>query len=346
MEELQLFHKKPRVLFVVKKRLNYGTSYGLVNSATFVVNFLQDSGITVSIVKVNDANEIDREVTNFNPTHVFIEALWVTPEKFKELLSIPRHKKRKWIVRLHSQFAFLANEGMAMKWLSGYQQLELPQLLVAPNNEEVTKDLAWTLKLQTNYLPNVYCPDSTPDEEIPEKEEGIINIGCFGALRPMKNHLTQAVAAINFANYEGLACRFHVNATRMEQGGDNVIKNLRALFDAQEEHHELVEHDWLSHYDFVNLVRTMDLGIQVSLTETFDIVAADFVANGIPLIGCKEITWLPQIFQAEPNSTTNMMNKLDFAWSFPGCNLQWMERAGLKLFNRKSKKLWLQFLKP
>lgn len=344
METLELHDKKPRVLFVVKKRINYGNSYGLINSAQFIVNFLEDAGFRAKLVIAEDANDIDCLVTNHNPTHVIIEALWVTPNKFQELFNIPRHRKRKWVVRIHSFWPFLAMEGMAMEWLRGYQELNAPQLTVAPNVDAMSVDLHWILDLKTIHLPNVYCPEPYPQQDLPPKDDTVVNIGCFGSIRPMKNTLAQAVAAIKWADYESLHCRFHVNASRVEQGGDNVIKNLRSLFAAQY-HHELIEHDWLSHYDFVQLVKQMDIGLQVSMTETFNIVAADFAANSIPLVGSKEIPFLPRMFQADPTSTENIMNKLEFAWCFPGSALHWTTKMGLSKFNRKSKKMWLKYLK-
>ena len=75
-----------------------------------------------------------------------------------------------------------------------------------------------------------------------KKPNKIFNVGCFGAIRPMKNHLMQAVAAIEFANRNNLTLRFHVNAGRIESNGNNSIKNVRALFEHLPDN-ELVEHD-------------------------------------------------------------------------------------------------------
>jgi hypothetical protein len=71
--------------------------------------------------------------------------------------------------------------------------------------------------------------------------KGTINIGCFGAIRPMKNHLMQAVAAIEFAEKNNLILRFHINAGRIESNGSNSLKNVKSLFGHIPKHH-LIEH--------------------------------------------------------------------------------------------------------
>src|SRR5580698_6050865 len=111
-----------RILFICKIRNDfYGPSFGLINSCRFISNALQKNGIDSKVVSVNDNNDIDREVHNYRPTHVFIEALWVVPDKFQEL--IPLHPDVEWYVRIHSKIPFLANEGMAVEWLKKYYEL-------------------------------------------------------------------------------------------------------------------------------------------------------------------------------------------------------------------------------
>src|ERR1019366_185850 len=116
---------KPRVLFIIKKRVIYSDNYsaqaissGLVNSATFVSNMLNENDIESKVIQVIDNNCIDREVRTYGPDIVFIEAMWVVPEKFEILHKL--HPKVKWVIRIHSETPFMANEGMAIDWLFAY----------------------------------------------------------------------------------------------------------------------------------------------------------------------------------------------------------------------------------
>lgn len=334
-----------KILFICKKRIDeYGKSYGLINSARFVSNFLNDIGYESSVVEVQDANEIDREVTHFNADIVIIEAIWVSPEKFEELFKIKRHKKRNWIVRIHSRLTFLANEGIAMGWLNEYTKIQKlhKNFIIAPNVKELTNDFINVFKTKFVFLPNMYFPeDYGYSKETPWNSDDI-NIGCFGAIRPMKNHLTQAVAAIEFANEINKTLIFHINANRVEQKGEQVLKNLINLF--KETKHELVLHDWMNHKDFIALVRKMDVGMQVSLTETYNIVTADFVYNNIPIVVSKDVSWMPFTSKANPNSTESIKHKLHLNYNFKNCGVKKLNKFYLDCDNNKAKLVWKEFV--
>jgi hypothetical protein len=342
-----------KILFICKKHYVYGSQYnhgygifnGLFNSASFVANFLNDEGHEAKVAKAIDGNCVDRLVTEFDPDIVIIEALWVTPEKMHEILNIRRHQRRRWIIRIHSKIPFLANEGIAFSWLWGYRHIakKHSNFFIAPNSPEATDDLTEALDLRTIYLPNIYCPKPSSIEPVPPHDKNIIDIGCFGAIRPMKNNLNQAIAAVRFANEKGKKLRFHVNAGRTEQRGDQILKNLQGFFNGQKRH-VLVEHAWLNYDNFIQLVCTMDMGMQVSFSETFNIVAADFVSHDLPLVGSTEIPWLPKMFCADPNSTTNMAERLNFAWTYPGYLLRKVSLMQLNRHLSQAKWIWLNLL--
>ncbi|MCK9459658.1 MAG: hypothetical protein M0R80_08470 [Proteobacteria bacterium] len=350
---------KKRILFVCKKHHLYGHHHhhenkcsGLFNSASFVASYLRSQGHDAKVINAIDGNNVDRIVTEFNPHFVIIEALWITPEKMRELLDIPRHKNRLWIIRIHSKLTFLASEGMAFEWFAGYRELMKAHknLYVAPNTSELTEDLENIFKLRSIFLPNVYTNESMnlleheQHNDNPHLHKQVINIGCFGAIRPMKNILTQAIAAVEFAKNANLEVHFHINAGRVEQNGESVLKNLRAFFNGLQ-HHVLVEHPWLEYEEFIQLVKTMDIGMQVSLCETFNIVSADFVSNKIPLVGSKEISWLPAMFCADDTSTKDIADHLEYAWTQPGYMLRHLSKRALHAYNTDSEDKWNQVLK-
>src|ERR1700676_2236752 len=144
---------------------------------------LNQSGIESKVAIVQDNNSIDKIVTEFKPTHVFIEALWVVPEKFITLYEL--HPDVKWIIRIHSELPFLALEGIAVDWIKRY--VLLPNVFVASNSHRVSEDLEVITGQEVLYLPNFY---PTEFEEFRSfVNVGILNVSCFGAIRSMKNHL-------------------------------------------------------------------------------------------------------------------------------------------------------------
>lgn len=337
-----------RVLFICKKRLTeYGISYGLINSCRFLCNALERLGVEAKVVSVLDNNGIDREVHQYKPTHVFIEALWVVPEKFKVLL--PRYRKVQWYVRLHSNIPFLANEGIAMEWLDRYAELQKhhKNFHIAANAFRLVKDLGRSRHMKIVYTPNVYYPDVYPHSKRLKHNvhhhHDVLNVGCFGAIRPMKNHLTQAIAAMIFANRLGKKLHFHING-RCEQKGDQFLRNLRYLFAGTK--HKLVLHQWMPHHQFVTLVEEMDLGMQVSFSETFNIVAADFVAANVPLVGSAEIEWLNMWYKTVPTDTEDIVMCLYLAYYGKKVGLQKLNKIGLALYNSKALSVWVDLLLP
>lgn len=342
-----------RILFICKRRTDSGgydasaaakrDSYGLVNSCRLVGEALESAyeGLEHRVVVVNDNNDIDREVTLYRPTHVMVEALWVVPQKFRVLL--PRHPKVQWSVRVHSNTPFIANEGIAFEWLKAYEDIadEHGNFSVSANACRFVRDLRDLLDTDhLDYLPNVY--DRPLEERVPplpgRKE---LHVGCFGAIRPMKNHVQQALAAIVAADRMDRQLHFHVNAGRVEQRGEPVLKNMRAMF-AGTKHH-LVEHGWYGHRAFVDLVRRMDACMQVSLSETFNIVTADAVTAGVPVVASREIDWVPGLFSASPTDGSDIARKLVRAlrWGRAGvCLCRW----GLARSNDRAIDAWGNYL--
>jgi len=305
-----LMKKENKVLFILKKRQTSHTGYssvssGLFNSARFVSDMLNKNGIESHLVEVMDNNCIDREVTKLKPTHVIIEALWVVPQKFEVLTKL--HPKVEWVIRLHSDISFLANEGIAIDWI--YEYLKYVNVKISANDWETNFNFELLTNKQFVYLPNYY-PVGFFNRNKPKPDtKKVINVGCFGAVRPLKNQLIQAVAAIDYADTYGKKLKFHINTQRIEGRGEPVLKNLRELFE-NNPRHELIEHGWLTHSEFIDLIQTMDIGLQVSFSETFNIVSADFVNNNIPVVTSDEVEWVNPVYFANPSKVNSIVSRM------------------------------------
>jgi len=300
--------------------------------------------IHCKVVTVDDNNDIDRVVSEYKPTHVIIEALWVVPSKFEVLCAL--HPKVQWIVRLHSKGPFLSTEGIATEWVEEYIELADVgglKINVALNNEQFCEDLSKVYDWDFLYLPNIYAPHHSFPPRNHKESSFEINIGCFGASRPHKNQFEQAIAAIIFANSIGKTLRFHMNSSELENNGNSILKNIQNLFNSS--NHELILHKWMPHEKFVHLVRTMDIGMQVSFSESFCIVAADFAANNVPIIVSPDVTWMPKMFQADTTNTKDIVSTLKFAHTTRNIPIvNDCSRHHLEQYNRRSTKTWLEFI--
>jgi len=170
-----------------------------------------------------------------------------------------------------------------------------------------------------------------------------ISIGCFGALRPLKNHLQQAIWAMMFADKIGKHLEFHINRSEFEKDESSpVLKNLHSLFSSTP--HTLVEHPWVEHDEFLKLVKTMDLGLQMSFTETFNIVTADFVYCGVPIVVSDEIDWMNFLYKANPSNRYDVLFKMFIAYYGKKINLHNLNRRGLIKYNKRSINSWFDYI--
>jgi len=347
-----------KILFILKRREDFNTkthshiglSTGLYNSATFVKDMLNESEIESYLEVVVDNNDIDRVITKHRPTHVIIEALWVVPTKFVILCKL--HPNVKWIIRLHSEMPFLAGEGMALDWVGDYGAFE--NIIIGVNApralDEVRFFLGYKMKLSTEELEKkvIYLPNYYPQNyEIKEYNVGdeYINIGCFGAVRPLKNHIMQAIAAIKFANAIGKKLNFHINSGRIEMKGESVLHNLESLFShLSDDGHQLFHHEWTPRQEFLNLCRTMDIGMQVSFSETFNIVGADLISQGVPLVGSIEIPWIDSWFCARATETEEIYGALLLTHQSAQLNVRKNQEL-LTAYTSKTRKIWEKYFK-
>lgn len=349
-------HHKPRILFILKRREDYSTdlpefftktvSTGMYNSVRFISEMLNANGIEAKVIIVIDNNCIDREVTAYRPTHVFIEGYWVVPEKFPILKRLHPHVR--WIVRCHSELPFLAQEGIGMNWTFNYLK---EGIAVSGNSPRIANEIRGLAKLvisdqeklkwATPFLPNYY-PTSGGGEAWKIPTGSTLDISCFGAIRPLKNQLTQAVAAIEFARMMNLNLRFHMNIGRIESQGANVLKNIRGLFANTGTSYQLIEHNWLDHSAFLELLKSMDIAMQVSFTETFNIVSADATFVGTPIVVSKEVPWSIKSCQADPTSVHEIVEVLHHTFYHQERNVQ-NNRHSLARYSDNTEHVWMRY---
>lgn len=350
--------KKNVVLFILKRREDYdpikhnaiGLSTGLLNSATFMVDMLIAQGIDARLEVAIDNNCIDRLVTKHRPTHAIIEALWVVPSKFTILTKL--HPSIQWIIRVHSEMPFLAGEGMAMDWIGDYANST--NVTIGVNAPRMLSEIQTYLKIKQQwsdeqmdkkvfYLPNYY-PQTYKSKQYEINKE-YIDIGCFGAVRPLKNHILQAIAALKFAESIDKKLNFHINVGRLEMKGEPVLNNLRSLFrHLFDQGHRLVEHEWTPRDGFLELCEKMDIGLQVSFSETFNIVGADIISQGVPLVGSIEIPWMNDVYTARAQYSDEIYNVLMLTHNHAEDNIESNQKK-LTEYTNQTANVWFEKFK-
>lgn len=341
-----------RVQFIVKQYNkecdNGGYSVsgksGVYLSAKFLSDMLNEMGVESIVSEAIDNNCIDRLVTEYEPDAVIIEAYWVVPSKFEVLTQL--HPDIKWVIRNHSAMSFMAEEGIIIDWSLEY--VKMNNVYLASNHYRTYKELKEIGEFSFSpldkilYMPNYY-PENLIINECNDvyKNDGEIHIGCFGAARSLKNQMVQAYAAIKFSKMIDRKLYFHMNNSY----NNPIVKNIASLFE-RVSNVELVLHDWMPHEKFYDLCGQMDLGMQLSYSETFNIIAADFVANNIPVITSDEIDFVTKLFRTNSNDGHKIIKTMQRALGIKRhIPLLDRDQALLRSKIRKAKSQWMDIIK-
>ena len=81
------------------------------------------------------------------------------------------------------------------------------------------------------------------------------------------------------------------------------------------------------------------MGLQVSFSETFNIVTADLISQGVPVVGSAEIPWTSKWFAAEPTSTQDIVSKMTRTWLLPQVNV-WHHQQELRKYTDRTASIW------
>jgi len=267
---------------------------------------LRKHGIHADLCPVMTVDDVKKALTKHNPTHAIIQAMWVNAEDQTDLCnSFP---DTHFVVRCHSQIGFLQVEPGAIKILRDllYRQEMLLNLTVSCNTKRLHEFLTHTYKSRVVYLPNLYDLHREHRKRDESHHHRTLRIGSFGAHRLLKNHTTAAAAALMMAERRGSDLEFYVNAGRKEgDGKDHILTALKHMF-AHLRWAKLVEVSWEEWSEFRQTVHHMDLTMQCSFTETFNIVTADSVAEGVPAVVSKAIEWVPHRWQADVDDAADI----------------------------------------
>jgi len=333
-----------KILFLLKEN-HYSaspvSSDGLVNSTLPIVEYLRSIKHQCKVVHVIDANFIDHEIHKYKPDVVVLEAVWVEAIKLRELMHLNKHRGIQWVVRVHSNMGFLAAEPHSIRVLRDYIELDNHELVISFTNKEFEQAISNAWNYNFTCLPTIV--KTHKKESSFSEERRHIHVGCFGALRLAKNQCFQAVCAMQAANALDKKLYFHVTAQPGDDDSGSILSALRALF--YDSNHELVVHNWMPLTIFLNLVKEMDFGMQLSFTESFNIVAADFVNCDKIVIVSETITWMPPGLKVSTTDHKEVVDKILHVYEHRNDNLiKSFQTRFLKKYNDEAKKVWSNFL--
>lgn len=262
----------------------------------------EPNDIALKLRGAREGAELRAAVASALPSHAIIEAPWVSADNLAALMR--EFPSVHFVVRAHSQIGFLQVEAGAISLLRDCMHLEDMNLnlSVAANSEQLSNFIRRTYNARCLYLPNLYDLTRAMAPRGTVHTSRTLRIGCFGALRLLKNHSTSAAAAMLIAERRGSDLELYISTNRQENAGSAGIRDsLRNMF-AGLPWAKLVECPWADWSHFRATVAAMDLCMQLSCTETFNICTADAVAEGVPSVTSDAVEWVPAHWKASTDN--------------------------------------------
>lgn len=254
---------------------------------------------------VDVVHSIDRynETHKVKLTHAVISAPWLSVHDLKSLLS--HFPSVQFVVLSHSNVGFLQADPCGVGLLRQYQRLskEFPNFKVGGNSIRFVEWMRHSYGYDVVLLPNLY-PVKDPVEKRWDGKS-TLKIGAFGAVRPEKNFMTAAAAAVAIQTTLGIPVELH-----MSTGGEG-DRGLTApsIDEMCEGKIKVVRHPWMFWDGFIQLIASMDLLIQVSYTESFNMVTADGISVGVPSVVSSAIYWAPESWKVDSDNALLIAHK-------------------------------------
>jgi glycosyltransferase involved in cell wall biosynthesis len=303
---------------------------GIYYSALEYAKFLNDIGFKSKVLFIENIDLVDEYIKLYNPKLIFIQAIWLHPNKVRKLYENNPNVK-KFIINYHSDLPFFMTETFGLNWTYWYNRVGA---IVTVNCKNFADSFDFI-----EYLPNLYKKDFFYKENT--SEDLVIYQG--GAIRLMKNHITAIMASIKFAKKLNKKLIFKLNNS-ISPSGQQVLENIKTI--ANNTNNVIKFIDWKQGDEYNNEIRNSTIGAQLSFSESFNNVAADFVSEGKPIFAGDTIYWLPDEYIV--NSYVNVdkvADKIKFLYENRN-NLELLKKAynNLAEFDFNAREIWKKFL--
>lgn len=299
--------KKARVILAYKNfAANKGISHiGLGVAAMNTAKVLRSQGVQADVWPVVNAAGLHGRIQQSNAapsespvSHVVVSAPWIPTTDLQSMVAA--HPNVDFAVNCHSNVGFLQADANGVRLVREAMEIErgVWNFRLAGNSDKFCRWVTATYQSPCAHLPNLYYLDHTSAIDRPLYSGGTLRIGAFGATRPLKNFMSACGAAVEISTSLKTNLEIWMSAGRTEGGGDTILKAAHAMVNGLP-NVKLVESGWQSWPKFRGIVRHMHLLMQPSYTESFNMVTADGVAEGVPSVVSEAIDWAPDHWKAK-----------------------------------------------
>lgn len=232
-------------------------------------------------------------------SHVVISAPWIATVELQAMLAA--YPDVDFAVVSHSNFGFLMADPNGIRLLRETAELEAGNHNFTLGGNCTKFCDAWSAAygFPCTFLPNLYDTSSIKHvgQRAPWTPGHTLRVGIFGATRPLKNLPSAVAAAIELGATLKNDVEIWMSSGR-EEGGGTVRGAIHQLV-AGLPHVRLVEAGWRPWPAFRQVVGGMHVLLQPSYSESFNMVSADGVAEGVASVVSDAIDWVPSDWMAK-----------------------------------------------
>jgi hypothetical protein len=269
---------------------------GLGVAAINTAKVLRREGVTADVWPILSAADLRQRLRAAPAKDVIISAPWIPALEMHALSN--DFPETQFTVNCHSNVGFLQADRSGIKLVREIMELELATANVhlAGNSRRFCDWIRFAFGAPCVYLPNLYWLERDPVYRQPFCS-GTLRIGVFGATRPLKNLMSAAGAALEIARSLRVPLEFWLSGGRTEGGGDSILGAVREMLGGLPGV-SLMLNGWQTWPSFRKTVAHMHLLLQPSYTESFNMVTADGVAEGVASVVSNAIDWAPNDWKA------------------------------------------------
>ena len=270
---------------------------GLGVAAINTAKVLRAAGIETDVWPIIGACDLRARLEASPADDVMISAPWI-PTLEMQMLS-NQFPRTRFTVNCHSNVGFLQADRAGMRLVRELMELEMAtaNVRLAGNSRRFCDWVRFAFGSPCVYLPNLYYLDGEPPVPQQPFSSGTLRIGVFGATRPLKNLMSAAGAALEIARNLRAPLELWLSAGRAEGGGEGVLAAVREMLCGLP-NVTLRMNGWQTWPSFRKTVGHMHLLLQPSYTESFNMVTADGIAEGVASVVSDAIDWAPHDWKA------------------------------------------------
>ena len=283
--------------FAANKNISH---IGLGVAAMNTQKVLRQAGVAANVHPIVSAAELTNMLQSAkyaDVTHVNISAPWIPTLEMMRLVN--QFPEVHFSMTCHSNVGFLQADANGVQLFRDAMAIEQSthNFRVAGNCTRFVNWVHAAYGAPCAYLPNLYFLDDQVNPCRPRWSSGTLRLGVVGATRPLKNIMCAAGAALELGRNLRADLEIWLSSARTEGGGETVLKAVQALVKGVpfvKVHYT----GWQTWPDFIGTVSHMHLLLQPSYTESFNMVTADGIANGVASVVSEAIDWCPAHWKA------------------------------------------------